>query len=264
MRNLPQDPSVCVVIPARNEADNLREILPQLPPVDEVVLVDGNSVDATIAVAQQLRPDIKVVQQTRTGKGNALICGFEEAESDIVVMLDADCSADPAEIQDFVGALTRGADFAKGSRYLPGGGSTDLTRIRSLGNRALSMLANLLFRTSYSDLCYGYNAFWRDLLPKLDLPATDLPTQGQMYWGDGFEIETLLNCRVAVAGASVAEVPSFEQDRLHGRSNLNAVTDGLRVLRTLWVERVRAARIPRGRADQASSELGRRRLRRVA
>ena len=252
----PLNPTVSVVIPAMNEARNLEVILPQLPPVDEIVLVDGESTDDTVAVARRLVPDIKVVHQTRRGKGNALACGFERASGDILVMFDADGSADPNEIPRFVEALTAGADFAKGSRFCRGGGSADITRFRKLGNFGLNALANSLMRTRFTDLCYGFNAFWRDILDHLDLPATEVeayepPT---MVWGDGFEIETVLNCRVAAAGLNITEVPSYEKPRIYGLSNLNAVSDGLRVLKTLGTERRRArslSPVRTGRAKQA-------------
>ena len=125
----------------------------------EVIIVDGNSVDNTVATACRLRPDVRIVRQNRSGKGNALACGFAAATGDIIAMVDADGSADPAEIPQFVQALLDGADFAKGTRFADGGGSCDITWLRRLGNRALSGLVNMLCRTQYSDLCYGYNAF---------------------------------------------------------------------------------------------------------
>ena len=242
-------PRVSVVIPALNEAKNLEHVLPALPDgLFEVVLVDGASVDSTIETAQRLRPDIRIVRQTRSGKGNALACGFAACRGDIIVMLDADGSADPAEIPRFVDALVKGADFAKGSRRLDSGGSADITRIRSLGNRCLSSLVNILCKSDYTDLCYGYNAFWAaTCLPVLDLDWESPPPPGEdgRLWGDGFEIETLINIRVAEAGLKVREVPSYELPRLHGVSNLNATSDGLRVLRTILSEDVRARRLRR-------------------
>jgi glycosyltransferase involved in cell wall biosynthesis len=225
-----------------NEARNLEEVLPRLPLDCEVVLVDGHSVDDTIEVTRRLRPDAVIVRQTRRGKGNALVCGFERATGDIVVMFDADGSADPAEISYFVKALTEGADFAKGSRFCAGGGSEDITRLRRAGNAGLNALANSMMGTRYTDLCYGYNAFWRDILGDLALPDTTLAalSSGGMMWGDGFEIETVLTCRIAAANLEVTEVPSFELLRIHGLSNLNAVSDGVRVLRTIGTERRRS------------------------
>ena len=246
-------PTVSVVVPARNEAGNLEVVLPELPAVHEVLLVDGNSVDGTVEVARRVLPDIKVVRQTRTGKGNALTCGFLAASGDIIVMFDADGSADPAEISKFVDALTAGADFAKGSRFCAGGGSDDITIVRHMGNSGLNNFTNLLFGTRFSDLCYGYNAFWRDVVPVLDLPAIDLPApEGGMLWGDGFEVETMINCRVAAAGLKIVEVPSVERQRIFGDTNLRTFSDGSRVLRTILAEHRRAARLRRlGRADVA-------------
>jgi len=231
---------VSVVIPARNEALNLPYVLDALPAgLHEVILVDGHSVDGTVEVARQIRPDIKIVHQGRQGKGNALACGFAEVTGDIIVMLDADGSADPDEIATFVAALGSGADFAKGTRFSKGGGSHDITRLRRLGNAALYGLVNRLFGTDYTDLCYGYNAFRAFLLPVLDLPPVHSPgaSADAMQWGDGFEIETLINVRMAHAGVSITEVGSTERARLHGVSNLRAFPDGLRVLRTVLAER---------------------------
>ena len=240
-------PWVSVVVPARNEARNLEIMLPALaavrPAVHEIIVVDGNSVDGTAEAAQRALPAAKVINQTRSGKGNALACGFAAATGDIIVMFDADGSADPAEIPAFVAALVAGADFAKGSRFAPGGGSDDITALRRRGNAGLNLVANTLFGTGHTDLCYGYNAFWADIRPALDLPPLGAPAPERgMLWGDGFEIETLLNCRVAVAGLAVTEVPSVERQRIFGLTNLRTFADGARVLRTPVVERIAARR----------------------
>jgi glycosyltransferase involved in cell wall biosynthesis len=239
------EPTVSVVIPAKNEARNLPHVLPALPEgLDQVILVDGGSTDGTADVARELVPGITVIGQTRKGKGNALACGFAAATGDFIVMLDADGSTDPAEIPRFVDALKHGADFAKGSRFMPGAGSSDISRLRQRGNFVLNKIVNILYGTRYTDLCYGYNAFRRDCLEAIDLaPSTedgDDPTV--MLWGDGFEVETLINIRVAKAGLRVFEVPSFERNRVYGSSNLNAFSDGLRVLRTIHTERKSGSR----------------------
>jgi len=240
-------PTVSVVIPAKNEGRNLPEVLAALPAgLHEVILVDGRSTDDTVEVALRHHPSILVIGQTRKGKGNALACGFAVATGEIIVMIDADGSTDPTEIPKFVEAIERGADFAKGSRFLPGAGSSDISRIRQFGNFALNKVVNVLYGTRYTDLCYGYNAFHRSCLPVMDLDpgVPDDADRHSMLWGDGFEVETLINVRIAKAGLRVTEVPSFERSRQYGTSNLNAFSDGIRVLRTIHAERARSASHP--------------------
>jgi glycosyltransferase involved in cell wall biosynthesis len=228
-------PRVSVVVPAKNEAANLPYVLCRMPQcVDEVILVDGSSTDETVAVAVEMRPEIVVVRQAGLGKGGGLACGFAAATGDIIVTIDADGSMDPAEIPALVETMAvRGADYAKGSRLLDGGGSDDLTRTRRLGNWALRSLVNTIYGTQYTDLCYGLNAFWRVHLPVLGFaPGSTVPDG----LGSGFEIETCLNIRAARADLTVVEVPSYEKVRLSGVSNLRVIRDGLRVLRTIFHE----------------------------
>jgi glycosyltransferase involved in cell wall biosynthesis len=238
-------PRISVVIPTLNEARNLPYVFSHLPPgLHEVIVVDGHSVDDTVVTARQLRPDVRIVMQNRYGKGNALACGFAAATGDIIAMVDADGSTDPSEIPQFVNALLQGADFAKGTRFAKGGGSTDITRLRRLGNKFFSTLFNICHGVSYSDLCYGFNVFWRVHVPLLDLDFVSPSPGGPdgRLWGDGFEIETLIHIRIAKAGLIVTEVPSFEYPRIHGSSNLSAFGDGIRVLRVLLTERSRTKR----------------------
>jgi len=221
-----------------NEAKNLPWLAERMPKgIQNIILVDGRSKDDTVLVAQSLWPDVQIVQQTRSGKGNALACGFDAVQSEITVMIDADGSMDPGEIPYFVDALQAGADYAKGSRFTIGGGSSDITFSRSLGNRVLSGITNWRYGTRYTDLCYGYNAFWTDIRPVLGLDPGSLaddPTEKR--WGDGFEVETLINIRVFNAALRIAEVASYESERLYGVSNLSPIRDGFRVLRTIAVE----------------------------
>lgn len=218
--------SVSVIIPALNEAKNLPYVLPHIPSwVNEVLLIPGHSTDDTVSVARRLCPTIRIVEQQGRGKGAALRSGFAAATSDVIVMIDADGSMNPAEIPAFVGALVAGADYAKGSRFIQGGGTCDMEFYRKFGNWGLTQFTKILFGGGYSDLCYGYNAFWRESLSTLNLDA------------DGFEIETMMNVRALRVGLKVAEIPSFEARRIHGSSNLRTIPDGWRVLKTILKER---------------------------
>lgn len=216
---------ISVVIPTLNEAENLPHVLPLIPHwVDEVLIVDGHSTDGTIEVARKLREDVRIVVQQGRGKGDALRCGFAAATGDILIMLDADGSTDPCEIPAFVGCLLAGADYVKGSRFLQGGGTADMPLYRKLGNLFFVLTVRFLFGGGYTDLCYGYNAFWATVLPALALDAT------------GFEIETLMNVRALAVGLKISEVASFESERIYGKSHLQTFPDGLRVLRTILRE----------------------------
>jgi Glycosyl transferase family 2 len=234
---------VSVVVPAMNEEQNIGQVLKKLPEdLHEVILVDGNSEDNTIEAARQAYPEIRVLVQSGRGKGDAFRTGFAAVTGNLVVMLDADGSADPAEIPRFVEALEAGADFAKGSRYLEGGGSADITVLRKLGNSVLSGTANILHGTHFTDLCYGYNAFWARCLPFISL---DVP---------GFEVETLINLRIAGAGMKITEVPSYEEDRISGQSNLRTFRDGFRVLGTIIGEARRRRTIHHNRQPLAQAK----------
>ena len=228
-------PTVSLIIPTLNEAENLRYVLPTLPSVvDELVIVDGGSTDGTVGVVRQLQPNATIVHEPRPGKGVALQSGFEAARGEILVMMDADGSMDPNDIATFVAALLAGADVAKGSRFLQGGGSSDLTPLRTLGNFMLTQAVRVTFGGRYSDLCYGYMAFWRHVLPAFE-PGVP-----------GFEVETFLNVRALAAGLRIVEVASYESPRIHGDSHLRTFRDGSRVLRTIARERRRLTRARAG------------------
>jgi len=219
------NPTVSVILPTLNEAECLPHVLPRIPTwVDEVLLVDGHSEDDTVEVAKQLMPSIRIVKQNGKGKGNALRYGFEHAKGDIIVAIDADGSTDPTEIPAFVGTLLSGADYAKGTRFLQGAGTSDMPLYRKLGNLGFVVIVRILFGGSYSDLLYGYNAMWKSVVPNLELDA------------DGFEIETQMNIRALRAGLKITEVASFEAERIAGKAKLVAMPDGIRVLKQVLGE----------------------------
>lgn len=222
-------PKVSVVMPTLNEAKNLAIVFARMPSwIYEIVIVDGRSTDNTREVARSLHPAVRVIEEPRKGKGAALRAGFRAAAGDIVIAIDADGSMNPDEMILFVAALMSGAEFAKGSRFIQGGGTEDMSVIRMFGNWSLTHIVRALYGSGFSDLCYGYNAFWKRTLPILNVEC------------DGFEIETALNLSALRSGIKIVEVPSFEMNRVHGQSNLNAFTDGFRVLWTILKEMFRS------------------------
>ena len=235
-------PTVSVVIPTLNEAENLPYVLPRIPDwIDEIIIVDGRSTDNTIEVAQNICPQARIVREERPGKGVALRTGFEAAASDIIVMLDADGSTNPYEIPAFVGALMAGMDYAKGTRFAQGGGTWDMPLIRRLANLGFIILVKTFFGGGFTDLCYGYNAFWTRCLSQLDLDT------------EGFEIETTMNIHALRNNLKIMEVPSFEAPRLHGKAKLRATPDGWRVVRTI-IEEGMIRRWPRRVGKRTSAE----------
>lgn len=230
------------MIPAKNELASLPIVLEDVPDyIDEVIVVDGHSNDGTYEFAQTHPQVDKVVRQRSKGKGAALSAGFASATKDLVVIIDADGSMNLSELGLFLNEFPN-CGIAKGSRYLSGGGSSDLTLFRSFGNKVLTQVANRFFGQEWTDMAYGYAVFDRRLLAGLAL--TNYDALGSMFshksYGQGFEIETLMFCRAAKRGIKLVEVPSFERDRIAGTSNLRAIRDGLRVLIALLIERSRS------------------------
>ena len=210
---------VSIVIPTLNEEANLPHVLKAIPDnIDEVVIVDKHSKDKTVEIARNYKA--KVLYDDG-GKGSALRKGMLESKGDIIITMDADCSHRINELTLFIDAIKSGYDLVMGSRFIPGGGTEDMTWVRRFGNRRLVMLVNIFWRTNYSDLCYGYRAFRKEIIPKLNLES------------EGFDIETEISIRAAKINAKVIEIPSFEKPRLHGTGNLRTFPDGWIILKRI-------------------------------
>jgi glycosyltransferase involved in cell wall biosynthesis len=223
------NPHVTVLIPTRNEADTIGELIDGLPrhfSNPPQVLVVDKSDDATPWVA--MMDGARVIRQYGRGKGNALRQILPAIESNIVLLMDGDGSMRPEEIPVFVQAMASGADIVKGSRFMRHGGSLDLSLLRRIGNLFFVLLVNLLWSTKYTDLCYGFMAFKKDALKKM---APHLRS-------DDFEIETEICIKAKKLGLSVREVPSVELSRKAGSSKLSAIHDGIRILKTIMKELV--------------------------
>jgi glycosyltransferase involved in cell wall biosynthesis len=223
--------STSIIIPALNEEKNICHIIPRLQRAgyDNILIVDGHSRDGTVEAARTL--GAKVIIQNGQGKGGALREAFEDEllDGDVIAIMDADGSMDPKELPQFTEAIRNGADVVKGSRFLPRGGSEDLTPIRRVGNMILTGVLNFLFLTGYTDLCYGYIAFRREALLKLSKHLVS----------EKFEIETEICIKSKTLGLDVREVPSIERARHFGSSNLSTFKDGFRILKLLIHEAFR-------------------------
>jgi glycosyltransferase involved in cell wall biosynthesis len=218
--NIKNLPAVSVIICTLNEAENLPYVLPAIPEwVHEVILVDGHSSDSTIEIAKKLRPSLRVVSQPGQGKGNALKHGVVQATGDIVVTLDADGQTSPEDIKKFIEPLCRGYDMAKGTR-LSKGRPQDMTFHRWLGNKVLVLTSNLIFGTNYTDICSGYNAFWKRAFLDLNLK------------NDGFELEQEMNVKARKIGLNVIEVEYSDNGRLKNVSKVSGIRQGFA---DLWV-----------------------------
>ena len=198
-------PSVSVVIPTFNEAETLPHVLPRIPLAptrsSSWTVIGG---DDTVAVARRCRPDIQIVYEDGKGKGDALTCGFAQATGDIIVMLDADGSTDPSEIPRFVATLLTGADFVEGFRFITAGGSADITPLRKAGNKALSR----------SSTCSSAptTATSATAMPPSGVAAPPFRSIARVRSGNADDV------RAARASLPVAEVASFEGERIHGDS----------------------------------------------
>jgi hypothetical protein len=220
---------VSLLIPALNEAKNiailLRSLAANVPNMAQITVVDGGSTDATADVATALGATI--ILQEGSGKGDALRQAFRSNHvGDIIVIMDADGSNRPEEIHQLTEAIVNGADVAKGSRFMAGGGSTDLSFIRKIGNKLFVSLVNRAWSGEYTDLCYGFMAFRRDALQKL------VPLLESKY----FQIETEMCIKARKLGLKVVEIPSVELQRRHGASKLNGFRDSLRIAETILRE----------------------------
>lgn len=221
-------PKITVLLCALNEAENLPHVLPKIPDwVDEVLVVDGHSSDGTVGMAQSLCPRARILLQPGKGKGDALIYGFASATGDIIVTLDADGSTDPQEMERFIRPLLNGYDFVKGSRFR--GRLPHNSFIRILGNLGLAFIFDILFLRGYTDVCSGYNAFWKTRIQKVTLDCH----------GD-FPAEPTLHSRVAKAGLRVKEVGHRDLGRIAGFPKVPIWwRHGLWILQALLRERFR-------------------------
>ncbi|MBN2604121.1 MAG: glycosyltransferase family 2 protein [Candidatus Thermoplasmatota archaeon] len=214
-----------IIIPTLNECDTLPFLLKELKQYTEkVIVIDGGSIDGTVTIAEEY--GASVIQQTEKGKGAAVCQAFKEADGDPVIILDADGSMRPIEIPIFLKRIDDGADLVKGSRFLKGGYSEDMSFFRYLGNRFFVGLINFFFSEKFSDLCYGYIAMNNKAIKKLT------PLLKSKY----FEIETEIIIKAKKLDLTIVEAPSIELKRLNGDSKLRTLHDGFSIFKLILNE----------------------------
>lgn len=215
-----------IIITAANEELNIGRLLAELSAYrgwySEILVVDS-STDRTPEICRAA--GAHVIREERAGKGVAVARGVREAATPYVIVMDADISHRPEEIPTLVERLAQGYEVVKGSRYLPGGGSEDLTSLRRFFNWIFTNLANLFFGASYTDLCYGFFGARRDVFLALNPVARGAPVDAELY---------LL---AAENHARVCEVPSFERLRPDGPARVNVVTSGFELLSIIFLQR---------------------------
>jgi len=210
------NPKISVIICTLNEAENLPYVLPKIPKwVEEIILVNGHSTDNTVEVARRLHPGIRILYQPGKGKGDALKCGIKQASGNIIVTLDADGATDPEEMSKFIKPLFDGYDFAKGSRFIYGC-PANMPLHRRFGNWVLTTTANILYGTQYTDICSGYNAFYKTAFEKLNLRSNE------------FEMEQEMNVKIKKFGFRVLEIPYKDKGRIAGSSKTQDLKQGLK------------------------------------
>jgi len=222
-----------VLIPAHNEEQNLPSVLkrlPKIPQIVEVLLVDGHSQDGTVQVARELAPGIKVVQQQGAGKGDAIVSGARVAIGDHFLVLDADGSQIPEEIVTYIEKAETGFDLVKGSRYMDGGSSDEDTLDRRLVTRTAQFVANTLWRTRFSDICYGMFLINRQRFLELGIRSLR------------HDVEWEVMAKAARNGLKIIEVPAYEAKRISGHSHVSYIRDGWLIARTVLREFFRGLR----------------------
>lgn len=192
---------VCIILPALNEAETIGKVIDEIPQQAleqagynvEVLVVDNGSTDQTAQIAQE--KGARVITEPRRGKGRAVRTAFEQVNADFVFMLDSDYTYPATYIPDMLKLLNQGYSVVLGSRLKGKREKGAISGWNMIGNKVLTLMANILYRTRISDLCTGYWGFRGEVIPKLDLSAT------------GFTLEANLLAQVAKKGYHIAEVP---------------------------------------------------------
>ena len=223
-------PRVCIIIPAINEEATIGQVIDEIPRqalqqdgyLVDILLVDGNSTDRTRQVAQEKGAEIII--EPRKGKGRAVRIGLESVTSDFIFILDADYTYPPTYIPAMLNILQHGYDVVIGSRLTGKRERGSISRLNMVGNRLLTLMANILYQTRISDLCTGYWGIKGKITKDLKLKA------------NGFDFEAELFTHIAKRGYSIGEVPIYYRRR-QTPPKLSSLRDGIKIAWKLITER---------------------------
>ncbi|MEM3566212.1 MAG: glycosyltransferase family 2 protein [Candidatus Bathyarchaeia archaeon] len=217
---------ISVVIPAYNEEKTIgsviEETLQVMDSLDlpyEIIVVDDGSTDHTREIASKYK--VTVLSNGRNqGKGYALRKGFQNAQGDIIITIDADGSHKPKEILDLLHPLFNGADIVAGSRFL-GNGKDYTSKLHMLGNYIINVTIMVLTRKLITDSQTGLRAFKKEFLKKVNLKSC------------GYEIETEITVKGLKNGFRFKEIPISCRKREYSISRLRIISDGFKILKTI-------------------------------
>ena len=217
---------VTLIIPTKNEEGCIGKVLREVPKkvVNEILVIDYHSTDKTADEAKRnLRSkQDRFIEQKGRGYGGAFIEGIKIARGDVIVMMDADGSHNPADIPFLIAKLKEGYDYAMSSRYAVGAKSFDDTLIRWIGNMIFTKLTNIVHNMHITDSLYLLTAVWKEDLERMNLKS------------EGFEICTEILVKASRMGLRIAEVPTIERARYKGESKVSAFWDGLKILKAIF------------------------------
>jgi glycosyltransferase involved in cell wall biosynthesis len=220
---------VSFLVPAYNEAATIGALLDAVWALDlakQIVVVDDGSTDGTGVLVEQWREGrdgVVLLRQENRGKGAAVRAAIPHADGDISVIQDADLEYDPADVPALIEPIERGiADVVYGSRLSGGRPQRAYLFWHLVGNRFLSLLTNVLYNTTLSDMETGYKAFRTEVLRSLDLRQDD------------FGIEPEITARVCKRKLRVYELPIAYYGRTYAEGKKITWRDGFKAIRVLF------------------------------
>lgn len=214
--------SISVVAVNLNEEHTIKEVLTNIPPyIDEILVIDGYSKDNSPTIAKEL--GFSVILQEGKGRGAAFKTGFKHAKGDIIVMLSTDGNERSGDIDKLIKKMDEGYDLVIATRFGQGK-SHDVTFIRKIGNWGLTHMINFASGLSVLDSQNGFRAIRKDALDKMNIEA------------NRFDIEAEMVVKAGKLGLRVAEIPTIEDERAFGVSHLNTFQDGFRIFKRILKE----------------------------